>query len=115
MSFKNIFWGNWPTLFSAFLIILFLPKFVKSGCQLEHLCCVGRNATCKALDQKIVAYWTKNSVKQRIKRTKIHLSTTKKFPLVFIKKWNEKIGYLIMSDLIALNKNGLKYALKFGN
>ncbi|KAI1729034.1 thrombospondin type 1 domain-containing protein [Ditylenchus destructor] len=117
MSFKKPAWGLahsfsphcFPVCNFTFIALLLMCFCRESaaGCYQQRLCCAGRNNSCKSHDDSPTSK-TRRSVRL------FQMRQGEQFPPVFTRR-DEKIGRLIMPDLIELDGMGLNYANKFGH
>uniref|UniRef100_A0A915EEF4 Uncharacterized protein n=1 Tax=Ditylenchus dipsaci TaxID=166011 RepID=A0A915EEF4_9BILA len=87
------------TYFYVFLLLLLLSQQSHAGC---YHCCAGRNSSCKSTEETI-SQMRSDSQRGRIKL--LEMRAGEQFPPVFTKN-NEKIGRLILPDMVELQGKG---------
>uniref|UniRef100_A0A0N5B9R1 SMB domain-containing protein n=1 Tax=Strongyloides papillosus TaxID=174720 RepID=A0A0N5B9R1_STREA len=97
---------------SLWKIIFFLLSinisFINGGCYQRQLCCRGKNNTCKDIDDgirhlPIAVRWPGQVPKN------YHYDWRERPSIVYTKDDNEKLGRLVLPDILQVNEDGLQY------
>lgn len=87
-------------LLSVLYIILTLASIAHCGCYQKHLCCLGHNFTCFAIDDAI-GHLPVKLYQQRLKKTR---KSKWQHPTAYTRKM-KRTDKLILRDFVALNDN----------
>lgn len=102
---------------SLWKIIFFLLSinisFINGGCYQRQLCCRGKNNTCKDIDDgirhlPIAVRWPGQVPKN------YHYDWRERPSIVYTKDDNEKLGRLVLPDILQVNEDGLQYLKSYG-
>uniref|UniRef100_A0A0K0EA09 SMB domain-containing protein n=1 Tax=Strongyloides stercoralis TaxID=6248 RepID=A0A0K0EA09_STRER len=96
----------WKLIF--LLLSLNIISLIRCGCYQRQLCCKGKNNTCKNIDDgirhlPISIRWPGQIPKD------YRYDWREKPSFVYTKEDNEKLGRLVLPDILQVNENGLQY------